>query len=328
MPLIDLNLEGLREYPGRNPRPADFDTFWDGGLAELKGLGSSLTRSEAAFKLATAHTEDWFFSGIGGARIYARAAIPKTAGPHPVVLLFHGYTSRVADWMTLGSWVAAGFAAVALDCRGQSGLSEDVGGVKGNTTHGNVTRGLLGAPHELYYRQVFLDCAQLAGYLFDQPEFDPQRVSCHGASQGGALALVAAALEPRITACAPVYPYLCDYQRVWEMDLAKDAYSDLRTFFRTHDPRHERLDHWFTKLGYIDVQYLAPRIRGRVQMATGLMDTITPPSSQFAAFNRITAPKKVVIYPDFGHEGLPEIGELSVTFFSENSPPPDARLAD
>jgi cephalosporin-C deacetylase len=39
--------------------------------------------------------------------------------------------------------------------------------------------------------------------------------------------------------------------------------------------------------------------------AVGLMNTICPPSSQFAAFNKITAPKELVIYPDFGHENLP-----------------------
>ena len=50
---------------------------------------------------------------------------------------------------------------------------------------------------------------------------------------------------------------------------------------------------------------LARRIRGEVLMATGLMDDICPPSTQFAADNRITAPKNMLIYPDFGHEALP-----------------------
>jgi cephalosporin-C deacetylase len=36
----------------------------------------------------------------------------------------------------------------------------------------------------------------------------------------------------------------------------------------------------------------------------GLMDTICPPSSQFAAYNKIRAPKRLVTYPDFGHEAL------------------------
>ena len=47
-------------------------------------------------------------------------------------------------------------------------------------------------------------------------------------------------------------------------------------------------------------------------MFTGLMDTICLPSTQFAAYNKIAAPKDVVIYPDFGHEPLP--GQIDRTF--------------
>jgi cephalosporin-C deacetylase len=35
------------------------------------------------------------------------------------------------------------------------------------------------------------------------------------------------------------------------------------------------------------------------------MDTICPPSSQFAAYNKLAGRKEVVIYPDYTHEVLP-----------------------
>ena len=113
---------------------------------------------------------------------------------------------------------------------------------------------------------------------------------------------------------APVYPFLSDYQRVWEMDQAKDAYDELRTYFRLFDPRHEREREVFTKLGYIDIQHLAPRIKAEVLLFTGLMDTICPPSTQFAAYNKIAAPKRLVLYPDFGHEFLPGQGDETFRF--------------
>jgi cephalosporin-C deacetylase len=40
-------------------------------------------------------------------------------------------------------------------------------------------------------------------------------------------------------------------------------------------------------------------------MAVGLMDTMCPPSTQFAAYNKIKAQKNLAVYPDFGHEMLP-----------------------
>ena len=51
-------------------------------------------------------------------------------------------------------------------------------------------------------------------------------------------------------------------------------------------------------------------------MGVGLMDTICPPSTQYAAFNRITSPKRTVIYPDFGHEGLPGFADHTYQFMT------------
>ena len=89
-------------------------------------------------------------------------------------------------------------------------------------------------------------------------------------------------------------------------------------YFIENDPRHEREDEIFTKLGYIDLQFLAPRIKAKLKMFTGLMDNVCPPSTQFAAYNKMTCPKEVVIYPDFGHEGLPDSWEMTYEFMLEN----------
>jgi cephalosporin-C deacetylase len=174
---------------------------------------------------------------------------------------------------------------------------------------------------------VFLDTVALVRLMMARPEVDPGRIGVTGESQGGALTLACAALEPRVAAAAPVFPFLCDYRRVWEMDLAKDAYAELRSYFRLFDPTHEREDAIFLRLGYIDVQFLAPRIRATTLMTTGLMDVICPPSSQFAAYNKITAPKEMVIYPDFGHENLPGCSDRIFAFFQRQLRP-EVRLAE
>ena len=88
------------------------------------------------------------------------------------------------------------------------------------------------------------------------------------------------------------------------MDLAKYAYEEIRTYFRKYDPTHSNEDDIFKKLGYIDIQFLVSRIRAKVLFGTGLMDEICPPSTQFAAYNKITSPKSLVMYPDYGHEDL------------------------
>ncbi len=304
MPLVDMPLESLRTYTGRNPRPTDFDAYWDEGLAEVRSLDPKIERITVPSPCNFADLYHLTFEGVGSARVYAKLLVPKRPTGQGL-LEFHGYSGHSGDWLGKLAWVAQGFVVASLDCRGQGGRSQDVGGVQGTTLNGHIIRGLDDPdPRKLLFRQIYLDAAQLAGIVMDMPEVDPTRVGAFGGSQGGGLTLACAALEPRIARAAPVFPFLCDYQRVWEMDLAKDAYSELRTFFRHFDPRHHREEEVFSRLGYIDNQHLAPRIRAEVMMGIGLMDTICPPSSQFAAFNRIPSKKEAVIYPDYGHEGL------------------------
>jgi len=318
MPLIDMPLEQLQKYQGRNPKPADIEAFWNRGLREMHAVDPQIKLTRSSFQVPFAECFDLYFTGVRGARIHAKYIRPrKAAKRHPAVVLFHGYTGSAGDWGDKLGYAALGFSVAALDCRGQGGFSEDSGSVKGTTYRGHIIRGLDDAPDQMLFRHIYLDTAQLAGIVMQMPEVDPKRVGAFGGSQGGGLTLACAALEPRIRRAAPTYPFLCDYRRVWEMDLAKDAYDELRTFFRQFDPLHEREDEIFTRLGYIDCQYLAHRIRARILMGVGLMDTVCPPSSQFAAYNKITSPKELAIYPDFGHEGLPGFSDRVFQFMAE-----------
>ncbi|KRF27840.1 acetylxylan esterase [Phycicoccus sp. Soil802] len=302
MPLtFDMTRDELAAYEGTNPRPEDFDRFWDASLRELDSLDSQLEIETAAFQTEAFECSHLWFRGTGGARVHAKLVRPRLqTEPQPAVLMFHGYAQRSADWSELLGYASLGYTVAAMDCRGQAGLSEDVGGVTGWTLEGHIVRGLQGPPKQLYYRQVFLDTALLARLVMGMDHVDESRVGVTGPSQGGALTIACAALEPRIKLAAPVFPFLCDYQRVWGLDL--DAYKEVDDWFRRFDPRHEREGEIFTQLGYIDIQFLAPRIRADVLLGVGLADRTCPPSSQFAVYNKIASPKSVILYPDFRHE--------------------------
>jgi cephalosporin-C deacetylase len=317
MPLLfDMPLEQLQDYQGINPKPADFNTYWEKALAEINTVDPQIEIiPDSDFQTPFATCSHLWFTGTGGARIHAKLLQPKNAAKkHPAVLQFHGYSGNCGDWSDKLGFAAAGFTVAALDCRGQGGLSEDAGGVRGTTLHGHIVRGLDDAPEKLMFRSVFLDTALLAKIVMEMDDVDEKRVGAMGGSQGGGLTLACAALEPRIKRAAPVFPFLSDYLRVWQMDQAKDAYAELKDFFRRHDPQHTREDEVFTKLGYIDVQHLAPRIKAEVMMGVGLADTICPPSTQFAAYNKITSKKSLEIYPDFGHENLPGFMDKACLF--------------
>lgn len=228
---------------------------------------------------------------------------------------FHGYSGNSGDWSDKLNLVSEGFVVAALDVRRQAGRSTDPAGHAGTTYFGHIARGANDSPENLLYRHIYLDCVRLARIVAGMPEVDANRVRAIGGSQGGGLALACAALEPSIARVASLYPFLCDWLRVWELDLAVAAYGGLREHLRWFDPLHERKDEFFTTMGYIDVQHLASRIEGNVLMGIGLMDDICPPSTQFAAYNKIRAPKQRLIYPDYGHEvGYPEWNDRAFTF--------------
>lgn len=320
MPLIfDFPMDQCQKYQGCNPRPPDFDAFWDKSLAEMCSIDPNIKLVPAEFRAPYADCFELYFTGVGGARIHAKLLQPvKINSPHPAVLIFHGYSGDSGDWSDKLGYVGQGYTVAALDCRGQAGFSQDNSMVAGNTFRGHIIRGLDDAlhssPEKLLFRQIFLDTAQLAKIVMAMPDVDDKKVYATGASQGGALTIACAALEPRIKRAAPIYPFLSDYKRIWEMDQAKDAYWEIQEYFRRFDPLHSHQDTIFEKLGYIDIQFLAPRIQAEILWGIGLMDTICPPSTQFATYNKISSPKSMMVFPDYGHEMLPGFSDQIFQF--------------
>lgn len=313
---LDLKPEELRRYMGVSPCPEDIDAFWDGELAAMRALDPQI-EMQKAWDYPAADCFDLYFNGMNGARIYAKYARPKQIEkPLMGVVRFHGYGAQSPDWQELLAWTGQGACVAAMDVRGQGGRSEDVASVKGNTKSGHIIRGLAeGDPHRLLFKDIFLDAAQLARILAGFDEVDEDQLYAYGDSQGGALTIACAALEPRIKKAAAWYPFLSDYRRVWELDRCERAYAELKEYFRRFDPRHEHEDEIFATLGYIDIQNIARRIRGEVLMFSGLMDDICPPSTHFATFNKITSKKKMLVYPDYSHEIFPGSRDIIMQWF-------------
>lgn len=303
MPIVDMPISELEKYKGISPCPKDFDEYWDEALEEMNSLDVNLELKKYDFPSNAADFYEMRFTGTKGARLYAKFARPKNIEKKaPAVLMFHGLSGESCDWSDMLKYVCEGFVVAFLDVRGQGGLSEDAGGVRGTTITTPFVRGLDGDKHDLHMRDVYLDTALIAKIVMGFDYVDETRVGVCGGSQGGCLSIVCAALVPQIKKCAATYPYLADFKRVWEMDLDVAAYDGLRYYFRKFDPTHEHEEQTFEKLGYIDIQNLAKRIKAEVQMSTGLLDTICPPSTQYAVYNKITSKKSHIIYPDYGHE--------------------------
>jgi len=119
---FDLSYDELLTYQGTNPRPADFDAFWDKALLSLDEVAADAEFVDAAdFPLTTATAQHLYFTGTGGYRVHAKVLRPAEP-TGPAVLLFHGYGGEQPKWVELLPYAARGFTVAALDVREQVGF--------------------------------------------------------------------------------------------------------------------------------------------------------------------------------------------------------------
>lgn len=306
MPILDKPLKELKTYMGISPKPADFDAYWDSRLCKLRSLKPRYRLGDSGVKCRGAIINSLTFFAEDGSEIACRIVRPDTDRKVPVLFEFHGLAGNCGDYSGKLKWAMAGFAVVAMDCRGQGGLSSDNSPRRGMNLRGDIVRGIDGGVDGLYYVSVYSDIVQLVEIVKSMDFADTSRMYAHGGSQGGGLTVACAALcADDVKAIAPVYPYLSDFKRVYEMDMAERAYEDIKYYLRQFLPEDGERERFWNTLGYIDIQNLAPRIKGKTLWYCGLMDNICPPSTQFAAYNKISAEKAMYIASNFGHEGCP-----------------------
>ncbi|WP_283584032.1 acetylxylan esterase [Limosilactobacillus difficilis] len=303
MPADSMSIEQMKKYQGRRAVPKDFDAFWDHQLAQLPAdAHAKLERRD--FGLDTVNFYNLWFQGTNDARIHAKCVFPKTKDPFPVVFTFHGYMGQASDWVKLLEWPAANVGIVNLDTRGQQGQSEDNGVWGGSTVLGQIIRGVPEGRDHLFFKDVYLDVYTLINIVAAMDGVDSHRLYTWGGSQGGALSLVGAALNPKISKCVAQYPFLGDFKRTLEMGDRDLPYDEMFRYFKFHDPLHLTEEKFLSILDYIDVKNFAHRIKCPVLMLTGLEDDTVFPSTQFAIYNRIESEKHHLLLPEYGHEDM------------------------
>ena len=155
------------------------------------------------------------FRSVGDAPIAGWLARPD-AGPalFPALVYYHGYGAGALA-RSSSTPRRPGLAVMSMDCRGQDGDSPDVPPADGGHHAGWLTRGLRD-PSEHYYRYVYADAVRAVDCLASLDDVDDQRLAVTGSSQGGGLALAAAALSGRAGFVWADVPFLCDFPRAVE----------------------------------------------------------------------------------------------------------------
>lgn len=302
---FDLPLEQLQEYRPEVYKPADFDAFWQETLSATKKHDLNATFQPIESGLKTIEAFDVTFNGYGGQPIKGWFLLPRERkGTLPCVVEFIGYGGGrgvLIDWLL---WASVGYAHFVMDTRGQgsswrTGDTPDIAEA-GDTPYypGFMTRGILDPKH-YYYRRVFSDAVRAVEAAQSNDYVDASRIAVTGGSQGGGIALAAAALSPEVGVAMPDVPFLCHYRRATVIT-DKAPYSEISTYCRTH--RH-KIDRVFETLSYFDGVNLAPYAKAKALFSVGLMDDICPPSTVFAAYNQYAGEKQIKVYSYNNHEG-------------------------
>jgi cephalosporin-C deacetylase len=298
MSWFDLPIEQLREYRTPTAEPDGLDQWWAARIAEA----AAAARPPELTPYPTGVYEpfevfDVEFSGAGGDRIRAWYLRPdRTAAGKarpPVVVKFIGYgggRGLPAEHMLLP---ALGYAVLVMDTRGQGGRWSAGATHPANSTV--MTQGIT-RPEDYYYTRLFTDAVQAVRTAAELGEVTTVGVS--GGSQGGGLALAAAALAPRlVTVCHADVPFLCDIQRAITLT-DENPYHEVPVFLAQNTTL---TDAALNTLRYVDCALLARRITAPCLLSVGLMDMVCPPSTVFAAYNEITAGKDIAVHPFTGH---------------------------
>ena len=82
-------LKDLERYTGVNPKPTDFDEYWDNSIAEMKAMDPQVVMKKAEFQSPVVECYDMYFTGVNGARIHVKHLRPrKITDKIPAVLQF------------------------------------------------------------------------------------------------------------------------------------------------------------------------------------------------------------------------------------------------
>ena len=303
MAQFDLSLEELRSYRPPRTEPADFDAFWSGTLEASRQAWAPPRFEPVDSPLRTIDALDVTFSGYMGQPIKGWLLAPRSIpGPLPTVVEYQGYgggRGQVPEWL---SWASMGYAHFVVDSRGQGGHGRagDTSDIEptgtGPQAPGVMTRGIMD-PSTYYYRRLIADAALAVDAARTHPLVDQERIVVSGASQGGGLALAAAALARPAAAIVDV-PFLCHFRRALEVT-DELPYDEIRRFLRVHRGAEETV---FATLEYIDGRNFAARASAPALFSVGLEDKVTPPSTIFAAYNDYAGPKDIRVWPLSGHE--------------------------
>ena len=282
--------------------PTDFDSFWNDAKTELAKIPidakMTLLPERCTEKTNVYHVNLQNFKV--GTRLYGILCVPKKEGKYPALL------------QVPGAGVRAYYGDIANAERGMITFQIGIHGIPVTmdaSVYSDLSSGVLNGyqnynledKNRFIYKRVYLGCIRANDFLMSLPQFDGTNLAVTGGSQGGALSIVTAALDSRVKWLGAYYPALSDVTGYLKGRAGGwPHYFDKNN--RMFNEKKEKLE----TIKYYDVVNFARRLKVPGYYMWGFNDETCPPTSMYAAYNTITAPKNLFLALDTGHWTYPE----------------------
>jgi len=285
------------KIPRSAPRPADFDAFWKSHLDELANTPANPVLTEGTKEGPGVLHWQVAMDLPRGQKMLAQLARPEKEGKLPAMIVFQyagvyqlppaNVLSRAAQgWLVLN----VNPHELPLNEPPDFYKQQAEGPLKDYTAIGNDDR------EKSYFLRMFLACSRAVDYLASRPDWDGRTLVVTGTSQGGLQSIIAAGLNPKVTAMVVNVPAGCD-------DTAPLAGRGMPWPYWLKEIPGKNRDSLIRTCGYFDAVNFASRIKCPSMVAYGLLDRTATASGVSVMMNELGGPVERVMMPESDHKG-------------------------
>jgi cephalosporin-C deacetylase len=281
--------------------PNDFSAFWKSELEKSDRIPLDVKYTLLPEK-CTANTNVYHISyrNIDNSQMYGILTTPKKSGKYPAILHVPGAGIRPYNGMI--DQAEQGFVTLQVGIHGIA-VTNDV------SLYNDLSAGALrGYPtlnldnkDNYYYKRVYIGCSRAVDVLASLAEVDNSNIVLWGGSQGGALSITTAALNKKVKGLVSLYPALCDLTGYMH-----NRAGGWPHMFTANNPSQIPTKQKVETSAYYDVVNFSKMITVPGFYTWGYNDETCPPTSYYAAYNQINAPKELYLIQETGHWTYPE----------------------
>ncbi len=293
---VGFSVDKIKPY---TQEPADFHSFWEKNLKEAQSFPLTYTK-ELAKEYCTDKIDCYLIKlrlNNRGQCIYGYLFYPKNVKQkkHPVVLCPPGAgVKTIKEPLRHRYYAENGMIRMEIEIHGLNPTFTDqqfkeISTALNTDPNGYLEMGLDNRDN-YYMKRVYLACVRSIDLLTSLPEWDGKNVIVQGGSQGGALSIITAGLDKRVTLCVANHPALSDMAGYAEKGRTGGY------------PHFQRMNNMLTPekmktMAYYDVVNFARYVTAKTYLTWGYNDDTCPPTTSYAVWNTLSCEKEALITP-------------------------------